>query len=257
MLRSSVVLKNAMTIFVRQATTEEAVLLNSFDEETFTPTQPADNPCAILKVEVIAGQRRFGGVITGMLACGVVANVRPTAGAVPASLMCGMASEIYKISAKIVQHHLRQFLHVCYVRAEAGTVWDDLNLMCLVFSFPSHDISFSHMCGHRSRNHDIRFGPQPSEKPPRFFAEDHALHTPEVQIEWHPEGKVLKKTFTGFYNAWLDSLLSNVRHMSVRTSEVYTLLVADRWNEFIVRPDEVAQLPRHGPQQVARKRRRD
>ena len=160
-----------MTIFVRHATTEEAVNLNRIDEGTVTPIQPSDNPCGIMEVEVIAGQQPFGGVITGKLACGVVANVRPTAGAVPASLMCGMASEIYEISAKIVEHHLRQFFHDGPTRAEAVTVWDEFTLFCFVFSFPSHDISFSHMCGHRSRNHDIRFGPQPSEKPPRFFAE--------------------------------------------------------------------------------------
>ena len=145
MLRSSVVLKNAMTIFVRPATTEEAVNLNRIDEGTVRPIQPADNPCGILKVEVIAGQRRFGGVITGMLACGVVDNVHLTAGAVPASLMCGMASEIYKISAKIVQHHLRPCLYVGPIRAEAVTVWDDFTLLCFVFSLPLHGISFSHM----------------------------------------------------------------------------------------------------------------
>ena len=50
-------------------------------ESVTPPSQPADNFFGILKVAVITGQRRFGGVITGMLACGVVAKVRLTAGA--------------------------------------------------------------------------------------------------------------------------------------------------------------------------------
>ena len=40
--------------------------------------------------------------------------------------------------------------------------------------------------------------------------------------------------------------------MSVRTLDFYRNLVADLWNDFIVRPSELAQLPRHGPRQVAR-----
>ena len=35
---------------------------------------------------------------------------------------------------------------------------------------------------------------------------------------------------------------ANVRHMSLDTLEVHTLLVTDPWNEFTVRPSEVAQL---------------
>ena len=48
------------------------------DEKTFTPSQPADNLFGILKVAVITGQRRSGGVITGILACSV-ADIRYTA----------------------------------------------------------------------------------------------------------------------------------------------------------------------------------
>ena len=86
-----------------------------------------------------------------------------------------------------------------------------------------------------------------------FFAGDHALYTPEVHIELHRKCKDLKYLFNESINAWLDNLVSNVRDMCLQTLEVYTLLVADLWNEFIVRPGEVAQLPRHGPRHVALK----
>ena len=96
-LRSSVVLKSAMTIFLRHAPTEEAVLINRVDKEAVTPPiQPADNPCGIMKVEVIAGQRRFGGIITRMLAWSVVANICLTAEAESATHICVIASEIEK-----------------------------------------------------------------------------------------------------------------------------------------------------------------
>ena len=71
---------------------------------------------------------------------------------------------------------------------------------------------------------------------------DFALYTQEVQIVLHPEWKDLYESFNESLSAWLDNLASNVRHMSPRTLEVYTLLVADLWNESIVRPGEVAQL---------------
>ena len=64
------------------------------DEQTFTPIQPADNPCGIMKVEVVAGQRWLEGDITGVFSCGVVANVRLTGGAKSATHMYGTAGEI-------------------------------------------------------------------------------------------------------------------------------------------------------------------
>ena len=56
---------------------------------------------------------------------------------------------------------------------------------------------------------------------------DHALHTPEVQIELDREWTDLTYSFNESSNAWLDNVVSNVKHMSLRTLEVYTLLVAD------------------------------
>ena len=77
------------------------------------------------------------------------------------------------------------------------------------------------------------------------------LYTPEVQIELHLELEDLNSSFNESFNAWLDNLTSNVRHMSVHTLEVYTILVADLMNRFMVRPGEVAQLPQQGPRHVA------
>ena len=86
------------------------------------------------------------------------------------------------------------------------------------------------------------------KKPPRFFLQrDHALYTPEVQIELHPKIKDLSSSFNESINAWLDNLVSNVREMCLQTLEMHTLFFADLVNWFIVRPGEVAQLPRHGP----------
>ena len=40
------------------------------------------------------------------------------------------------------------------------------------------------------------------------------------------------------FNAWLDNLVPNVRHMTPTTLQVYTLLVADLWNQWVIRPGQ-------------------
>ena len=65
----------------------------AIDEEV-EPLAVMENPCGIIKTLGGGGQRRFGGVLTLLLLCGVVANIQLIAVSGSATQVYGMASEI-------------------------------------------------------------------------------------------------------------------------------------------------------------------
>ena len=74
------------------------------------------------------------------------------------------------------------------------------------------------------------------------------LHTPEVVTELNPEIKNLNTSFNESFNAWLDNLVPDVRHMTPTTLQVCTLLVAHLWNQWVIRPGQTevrTHAPRH------------
>ena len=189
-------------------------------------------------------------------------------GAESATRVCGMASEIRSVPKKsnIIHDNHCMFSHFVwnqslftimsgmfapFVRNQSPF---GMNVFWVCF-LPRHTASASPACVATDlasmtfalERHHLK------KKALFFLQTDHALYTPEVQIELHREWKDLTYLFNESINAWLDNLVSNVRDMCLQTLEMYTPLVADLWNEFIVRPGEVAQLPRHGPRHVALK----
>ena len=182
-------------------------------EETSDEDMPA-NPCGLTKDLPPATYRRFGGVATGMLACGLVANIMPVAGCESATQITGMAGEVRarRQLRYIVYDNACMLAHFVRNRA-AGK---DLATL--------HDLALMKFVIDRwhKRNHTACLNPE------------HVMYTPEVDIEQYEDLKPLNSSQNEQWNAWLDCFVPGIRHMHPDSFTLYILLLADLWNTYIV-----------------------
>lgn len=173
------------------------------------------NPCGMTKAPAQGRYRRHGGLLTGMLGCGIVGTVDFVAGH-------ESCRQIYGVLGDIVAR--RQLDYVIYDNA------------CLLGRFIRNQhrrspgsISFQAarlkyvLDRFHARNHRACLDPS------------HPLFMPEVNINQHPPLKNRNTAWNESWNSWIDNMVPQVRQMSADVLPVFIYLVAHLWNERVVK----------------------
>ena len=175
------------------------------------------NPCGIVKVEPPGKFRRHGGVLTAMLGCGAVAAIEMVAGRESATQCTGLLSQVAcrRELRFVVYDNACMLSH--FIRRRARLRGASRTLQCL------GSLKFA-LDRFHAENHKACRDPS------------HRLYQPEVEIGQYPELKHLNTAWNESWNSWIDRMVPQVCHMDADVLEIFVLLVADLWNDRIVRP---------------------
>lgn len=193
------------------------------------------NPCGLTKAPVVGRYRRHGGLLTGMLGCGIVGAVELVAGH-------ESCRQIYGVLGDIVA--LRQVDYVIYDNAclLGRFIRNQQRRSRGSIPFQAARLNFV-LDRFHARNHRACLDPS------------HSLFMPEVNINQHPALQNRNTAWNEIWNSWVDNMVPQVRQMSADVLSVFVYIVADLWNERVVTPHRSVQPPHPvGPRHIRPRR---
>ena len=179
-------------------------------EDATDGSDDLENPCGIGKPALKARVRRYGGLITAILACGVIALAELSGGCESFTQIYGMAGDIRKYRDYKYIIYDNACVLQRYIRNKTRTLQTSLaqmlaTIICVLDRF--HKL-----------NHTACLDPE------------HPGYLPSVDIGRYPE---LAEAHTGLnesWNSWIDGFAPVVQKMHPRTLGLYTFLLIDLWN---------------------------
>lgn len=193
------------------------------------------NPCGFSKSPVVGRYRRRGGLLTGILGCGVVGTVDLVAGYESCRQIYGVLGEV--IARRQLEYViydnaclLGRFIRNQHRRCSGSISFQAANLLYVLDRF-------------HARNHRACLDPS------------HPLFMPEVNINQHPALQGRNTAWNESWNSWVDNMVPQVRQMSADVLEVFVYLVAELWNDRVVKPHRSVQPPHPvGPRHIRPRR---
>ena len=180
-------------------------------------SEPAEgNPCGISKDGKKRGStQRNNGVLTCILACGIIANIAICAGSESATQIFAMLGEVRarRVLQYVIYDNACMLAHFVRNQARRRNPPSITSLLaCAIFVIDNF---------HR-KNHTACLDPTSR------------AYMPEVDIQKHDALKALNSSQSEQWNSWLSQFATNVKHMRFGTLDLYLLLVADLWNSVLL-----------------------
>ena len=199
-----------------------------------------DNFCGIKKTEGPVISRRYGGLITAILSCGIVAFAELSGG-------CESYTQIYGMAGDIMEY--RNYKYIVYDSACVlqRYIWNKTKTLQTELANRLGSI-ICVLDRYHKRKHTACLDP------------GHRGYLRSVDIGIYTGLAEASTSLNESWNSWIDGFAAVVQSMHPRTLGIYTFILLDLWNERLLGlfayQGRSVQLPAPGPKRRSKKRNR-